>query len=250
LVPNDIKGKASQPSIAVIIPTLNERPNLRRLLAELAALNKPPDEIVVVDANSIDGTPDVARDSQVRLIAAQRGRGQQILQGVAASNSDIALILHADMRFESEIIAKISQAMAQHSAPGGAVGNRFMSLSKAMKLIQWMNHCRARFFGVSFGDQGQFFWIKQALEQNWIQPYPIMEDVELSLRMKKAGKPLYLHGGIRSSTRRWDQKNKFFNLVHLVSFLIRYRCTREKRKPIVVKKIYSAYYKENLPDTL
>jgi glycosyltransferase involved in cell wall biosynthesis len=240
----------SEPSVSVVIPTLNEHANVRRLLAELAGLKHPPAGIIIVDGGSTDATPKIAWENQVRFIAAGRGRGRQILRGVTASDDDIVLILHADMHIDAEIINGITRAMVQGTAPGGAVGNRFDSDSRAMRFIQWLNYCRARFFGISFGDQGQFFWRKQALAQGWVQPYPIMEDMELSLRMKKAGRPLYLNGGIRSSTRRWDQKNKFFNFFHLLWFIIRYRCTREKRKHLVAQKIYNEYYNENLSDTL
>jgi glycosyltransferase involved in cell wall biosynthesis len=46
----------------VILPTLNEREGLAKTLDELFPVRVPPDEILVVDGGSTDGTCDVARE--------------------------------------------------------------------------------------------------------------------------------------------------------------------------------------------
>jgi glycosyltransferase involved in cell wall biosynthesis len=52
-------GDALRPDddgISVVVPTLNDRAGLDELLHALAAQSRPPDEVVVVDGGSIDGT--------------------------------------------------------------------------------------------------------------------------------------------------------------------------------------------------
>ncbi len=50
--------------VSVILTVLNEREGLRRLLGALLSQTRPPDEIVVVDGGSTDGTLDVLREQE------------------------------------------------------------------------------------------------------------------------------------------------------------------------------------------
>jgi 2-polyprenyl-3-methyl-5-hydroxy-6-metoxy-1,4-benzoquinol methylase len=54
LSPSDAPAAAS--GISVVVPVLNDREGLRELLDALAAQSRPPDECVVVDGGSTDGT--------------------------------------------------------------------------------------------------------------------------------------------------------------------------------------------------
>ena len=59
--------------VAVVIPARDEERSLPELLESLLAQTRPPDEIVVCDAGSRDGTPEVARAAAsrgVRLVEA------------------------------------------------------------------------------------------------------------------------------------------------------------------------------------
>ena len=82
--------------VTVIIPTRNEASGLTRVLADLPA--GLVDEVLVVDSNSTDGTPEVAARMGARLIAEQRrGYGQACLTGIAhAGSSDVIVFLDGD----------------------------------------------------------------------------------------------------------------------------------------------------------
>jgi glycosyltransferase involved in cell wall biosynthesis len=82
--------------VSVIIPTHNEAQAIERVLADL-----PPDltiEVIVVDSNSNDGTPDIAAKMGARVIREpRRGYGQACLTGLAAANSpDVVVFLDGD----------------------------------------------------------------------------------------------------------------------------------------------------------
>ena len=232
------------PTISVVIPTLNDDVHLRILLADLQNLNHRPNEIIIVDANSSDRTSEVVKEYKCKLILSKiKGRGQQIRIGAEKARSDVVLILHADIRIEDEIIFLVSKKMAETNAPGGAIGSRFDCETSKMKPIEFLNRWRASVLGLSFGDQGQFFWREKAIKESWIQNLPIMEDLELSLQMRKRGKPLWLNGGIVSSTRNWDRKNRFFNSMKLICFIIGYLIMRHLNKQVITQKIYQWYYK-------
>ena len=82
--------------VSIIIPTHNEAQAIERVLADL-----PRDlttEVIVVDSNSNDGTPEIAARMGARVIKEpRRGYGQACLTGLATANSpDIVVFLDGD----------------------------------------------------------------------------------------------------------------------------------------------------------
>jgi len=82
--------------VSVIIPTRNEAGAIGRVLADL-----PSDlvtEVIVVDSNSTDGTPEIAARQGTRVIAeGRRGYGRACLTGFEAANApDVVVFLDGD----------------------------------------------------------------------------------------------------------------------------------------------------------
>jgi glycosyltransferase involved in cell wall biosynthesis len=82
--------------VSVIIPTHNEAQAIERVLADI-----PSDlttEIIVVDSNSNDGTPEIAARMGARVVQEpRRGYGRACLTGLAAANSpDVVVFLDGD----------------------------------------------------------------------------------------------------------------------------------------------------------
>ena len=82
--------------VSVIIPTHNEAQAIVRVLADL-----PSDlvtEVIVVDSNSTDGTPDLAQRIGARVIQEpRRGYGRACLTGLASAESpDVVVFLDGD----------------------------------------------------------------------------------------------------------------------------------------------------------
>jgi glycosyltransferase involved in cell wall biosynthesis len=86
----------SRVRVSVVIPTHNESGAIERVLADL-----PRDlatEVIVVDSNSTDGTPEIAARMAARVIQEpRRGYGRACLTGLAAANSpDVVVFLDGD----------------------------------------------------------------------------------------------------------------------------------------------------------
>jgi glycosyltransferase involved in cell wall biosynthesis len=82
--------------VSVIIPTHNEAQAIERVLADL-----PRDlttEVIVVDSNSDDGTPEIAARMGARVVQEpRRGYGRACLTGLADANSpDVIVFLDGD----------------------------------------------------------------------------------------------------------------------------------------------------------
>ena len=82
--------------VSIIIPTHNEAHAIGRVLADL-----PSDlttEVIVVDSNSSDGTPEIAANMGARVIQEpRRGYGRACLTGLANANApDVVVFLDGD----------------------------------------------------------------------------------------------------------------------------------------------------------
>jgi glycosyltransferase involved in cell wall biosynthesis len=112
----------------VVIPALNERESLPRVLGDL-----PWDllrEVVVVDNGSTDGTAEAAREGGARVvIEPQRGYGRACLTGIAALDAtDVVVFLDADYSDRPEelpaVVAPILEGRADMVIGSRVLGER------------------------------------------------------------------------------------------------------------------------------
>jgi glycosyltransferase involved in cell wall biosynthesis len=83
-------------SVSVVIPTLNESPNLPHVLPRI-----PPcvDDVILVDGGSEDGTVDMAKELRpdIRVVEERRrGKGVALRTGFREARGDIIVTLDAD----------------------------------------------------------------------------------------------------------------------------------------------------------
>lgn len=231
-------------SIAVVLPVLNEGRALYNCLGSLLQMSPRPNEVIVVDGGSNDATRSIAEEFGAVVINSARGRGRQIAAGVARARSDVVLVLHADSTVEPEVSARIIAGLnANSAAVGGAVGQRFDADAVKLCAIEMLNEIRTLFFGISFGDQGQFFRRAALREIGGFPTLPLMEDVEFSLRARSAGPLLYQGGGIVSSDRRWRQEKWLTRCLTVLTITTMYRMRRGEGDQIAAA-LYDRYYSE------
>jgi glycosyltransferase involved in cell wall biosynthesis len=93
----DFRAKrAVRPKVSVIIPTLNEAKNLPHVLPKVPLW---VEEIIIVDGNSKDGTPEVAMSlhAKVRVVQdSRKGKGNALRRGFYEARGDIIVMLDAD----------------------------------------------------------------------------------------------------------------------------------------------------------
>jgi glycosyltransferase involved in cell wall biosynthesis len=91
-----MQEQQQQPRISVVIPALNEAPNLQYVLPHIPSIVS---EVILVDGHSIDGTIAVARQllPTIRIVKQRgKGKGDALRAGFAACTGDIIVMLDAD----------------------------------------------------------------------------------------------------------------------------------------------------------
>lgn len=213
---------SSQKNISVIIPVYNEEKNIAECIGSIQ--NQSVDaEIIVVDGGSHDNTQKVVQSfKKVKLLYSLTGRGTQIAHGIKHANGDVIIIIHADSRLKEHAFSRFIHALEKNAeVSGGAFGAVYEDKNRRFQFAELLNNLRTKLFGISFGDQAQFFR-KEAL-RDYFPAYKLMEDIELSLRMKEKGSVIFLPDGVLSSTRTWKKAgyiNNFLKVILLSSFYI------------------------------
>lgn len=83
--------------LSIVIPTLNEKDNIDRLIGSLKPQMKEDDEIIVVDAHSNDGTRDIAKKHGAKVVLQEpKGIGLAKTEGAKNSVNDVLVFLDAD----------------------------------------------------------------------------------------------------------------------------------------------------------
>jgi rSAM/selenodomain-associated transferase 2 len=197
--------------LAIVIPTLDEEPSLRRTLPlALAAA----DEVVVSDGGSADGTLEVARALGVRTVSGPAGRGGQLNRGAIAAmavDADVLLFLHADTTLPEDAGRLVREAVAAGAA-GGAFLVRFDVDSRKMRLGGWLVNHRTRLTCLPLGDQAQFVTRGAFRELGGYRDWPILEDVDFAWRLQRryGRRRLALIGSpVTTAARRFVEQGSF-----------------------------------------
>jgi len=194
--------------LSIIIPVFNESQIINatiHYLSKLAFSDRL--EIIVVDGNPSGNTINAIASSGIIKIIGRKGRGSQMNTGVAAASGDVLLFLHADTLLSHDALDQIIIAFQQHDIVGGAFDLEIKSKKRIFRLIEQAASIRSRLTGIPYGDQA-IFLKKSFFDQiGGFKDIPIMEDVELMQRVKKAGKKIkFIPRKVRTAARRWEKE--------------------------------------------
>jgi rSAM/selenodomain-associated transferase 2 len=192
--------------LVIVIPALDEAANLARLLPDLAR-DCPGAAIVVVDGGSRDDTAAVvARQPGARLLASERGRALQMNHGAREADGDTLLFLHADTRLPEGAAGAIEAALAEPGVVGGRFDVRFDNEGALFRTIAWFMNARSRASGICTGDQAIFVRRADFEAIGGYPEIPLMEDIELSRRLKRRGRLRALRLRVTTSARKWERE--------------------------------------------
>jgi len=120
--------------LTIVIPTLNERENIQPLLERLdLALAGTRWEVIFVDDDSKDGTPETVReigrsDPRVRCLQriGRRGLSTACIEGILASASPFVAVMDADLQHDESLLPGMLNVL-RHEPYDIVVGSRYVA---------------------------------------------------------------------------------------------------------------------------
>jgi rSAM/selenodomain-associated transferase 2 len=189
--------------LSIIVPTLDEAPQIVAALEALAPLRASGHELIVVDGGSSDGTPALAAGRADRVLQAARGRARQMNAGAAIATGDALLFLHADTRLPQDAARLVLDALAQRG--WGRFDVRIEGGPPLLAAVAFGMNWRSRLSGIATGDQAMFVRREMFAAAGGFSDIPLMEDVALSARLKRISPPACLAARVVTSGRRWER---------------------------------------------
>jgi rSAM/selenodomain-associated transferase 2 len=192
-------------NLSIIVPVLDEAAGIKATLADLAPYRRRGCELIVVDGGSRDGTLALASPLADRVLTAPCGRAAQMNAGAAIAHGDVLLFLHADTKLPENADALIREGLAQSDGIWGRFDICF-DHGGIMPLIAVMMNLRSRVTGIATGDQAIFVTRAAFDAIGGFPAQPLMEDIALSSRIRRIGRPAYIRARVTTSARRWRKQ--------------------------------------------
>ena len=218
-------------TLHIVMPVLNEAPNslaasLQARLQALQPLRARGAWLTVVDGGSTDGTWALARSQADALVLAPRGRAAQMNAGAFVKNNserrpmderyspNLFLFLHADTRLPPDADRLIRAAIGGAAPAGdpprsrpvwGRFDVRIDSPRRLLRMVEFMMNWRSRLTGMATGDQAIFVTAEAFDAVGGYAGLALMEDIDLSARLRRLSAPACLPECVITSARRWEK---------------------------------------------
>lgn len=196
--------------VTIIIPTYNEKENIKKIEDVLSKI-KGDFDIIFTDGFSTDGTYDMISYPKIQET---KYRSRQMNAAAKYARGDYLFFLHCDSIIGSDCINLIENS----NLDVGCFTINFIPTNQKLDFIEFFSNLRVKTKHIAFGDQGIF--IKKDIFEKigGYKNIALMEDYQLSLDLKEAGyKIKQLDYPIYSSSRKFT--NKEFKTGIMMKFL-------------------------------
>ena len=229
---------------SIIIPVLNEQNQINSVLAHLEKLNcRDLAEVIVVDGNPQGQTINTIDDNSVIKLISKKGRAVQMNAGAKIARGQIIIFLHADTRLPESALEKIDDCLQNQKYVGGAFSLHIDSDRAWLKYISASTSARSQKSRIPYGDQAIFIRKSCFDEIGKFKEIPLMEDIDLMTRIKKAGRKIcILPDKVITSPRRWQRDGLLYTSFRNRIFVLLYNLG------VSPEKLAKYYWKEKRND--
>ena len=197
--------------LSVIVPVLNEEKALPAFLDSIAQWDFVS-EVLFVDGGSSDSTRELLQGYNV--CEGAHGRGAQCRLGAQRSQGEGLVFVHVDSIVPRESMRAIRDAL-EAGISWGCLTLQFDAPSLKMKIGALGSNARVRLTGIPFGDQVMFMSRAVYESVGGMPDLPIMEDYELSRRLRAISWPKQLPQKVCTSSRRFTEGGTLKTMVQM-----------------------------------
>ena len=191
-------------ALSVVVPVLNEAGSIVPFLQSIRTCLRSA-EIIVVDGGSDDNTASLAAAHCDRVVTAARGRAMQLNAGAKQASGAVLCFLHADSLLPPGAGDLICNALGSPPSGWGRFDVRLSGRHPMLRIIERMMNWRSRLTGVATGDQAMFMSRDLFDQVGGFPEIALMEDIEMSRRLKRYRRPRCLPQTVLTSSRRWEK---------------------------------------------
>jgi len=191
--------------LSIIIPVLNEGEQALLCVRRLAPLRAAGHELILVDGGSDELNAEALDPWVDQLLRCEARRAKQMNLGARMARGEVFWFLHADTRLLDDAAAAIRRALASGQA-WGRFDIRLDGPHPLLRVVERMMNGRSRWSGIATGDQGIFIQRDLFTRVGGFPDQALMEDIEISARLKRLCRPVCLRQRLLTSSRRWERQ--------------------------------------------
>ena len=221
--------------LSVIVPLLNEAQELPGLLGRLSPLIRNGSEVIFVDGGSDDGSADIAEHAGFTVVRTAKGRARQMNAAAALATGGVLLFLHADTQLPDSAETTIAQELADSRRVWGRFDIRISGRSAKLRVVSRLMNFRSRLTGIATGDQAMFVTRCAFNAVGGFPDQPLMEDIELSMRLLSLSRPVCIARCVTTSGRRWETRGVWRTI------LLMWRLRWDYWRGVPAQKLAEAY---------
>lgn len=208
-------ASSRQPKLSVIVPVYNDSGRLADCLERLLQSEYRDFEAIVVDDGSTDGSSDIARAHDVRLIRMPRRSGPAAARNAGAdvARGDYLVFIDADVLVHADTLGGLTRTFAEDATVDAVFGSYDTSPS-APNFISHYKNLFHHYVHQTSHEQASTFWsgcgaVKRAafIEAGGFDTRfkrPTVEDIELGMRLRRTGHRIVLNKQVQvTHAKRW-----------------------------------------------
>ena len=208
------------PLISIIIPTRNDAVALQQTLQQVQQLAGIGGVEILVAASGARRSTEQAVAGRAQLIwPASSSRSALMNSAADVASGDILFFLHADSLPPRDALARIRSLLQNPKVLGGAFEHRFLETSWSLRAISWINRRRYWLTRNYYGDQGIFVRAEVFRAIGGYRNLALMEDLDLSQRLKRRGRTALIREPLLTSGRRFIDRGPWRTFVFIVWLL-------------------------------
>jgi glycosyltransferase involved in cell wall biosynthesis len=201
--------------VSVIIPTKNSAKTLETCLLSINKQTHSNLEIIIIDANSNDGTKELAATSGATLLVLDAERTKAKNTGIAASTGNFVFFVDSDMTLAQDVIENCMELFSKNDKIGGiVVPEKSVGASFWVKVRDFE---RSLYAGTSM-ESARFFRKDIVMRVNGFdEDVVFFEESTLPQKIEQLGfqtrarvRSLIYHDETGFNLKRWLTKKKYY----------------------------------------